>query len=187
MAAMMPTVHKDVSLISLVPKLSGAETAAPLEEFLSSIEGAAKIGRWDDADRLQVAILRLSDNAKAFYNIKLELHAEGTTWEEFKIAFRNRFKDPHTDQYHFTRLQTARQFRKEGPQEFADHCRMLAQKVMCRASDAVAQPNTPRKCRTFVSGKLRRGSNGNPRAISEVWKPSNHGTSHKHSTFSHGG
>jgi hypothetical protein len=38
----MPTVHKDLSLISLVPKWSGAETAAPLEEFLDSIETAAK-------------------------------------------------------------------------------------------------------------------------------------------------
>jgi hypothetical protein len=139
MAAMMPTVHKDLSLISLLPKWSGAEAAAPLEEFLSSIEGAAKMGRWDDANRLQVAILRLSDTAKAFYDAKLELHAEGTTWEEFKTVFRNRFKDPHTDQYHFTRIQTVWQLCNEGPQEFADRCRMLAQKVMCKASDAVAQ------------------------------------------------
>jgi hypothetical protein len=27
-----PTVHKDLSLISLIPKWSGAETAIPLEE-----------------------------------------------------------------------------------------------------------------------------------------------------------
>jgi len=40
-----PTIHKDLSLISLIPKWSGAEAAVPLEEFLSSIEGAAKMGR----------------------------------------------------------------------------------------------------------------------------------------------
>jgi hypothetical protein len=33
-----PTVHKDLSLISLIPKWSGAETGIPLEEFLSVIE-----------------------------------------------------------------------------------------------------------------------------------------------------
>jgi len=45
----------------------------------------------------------------------------------------------HTDQYHFMRLETARQAKNEGPQEFADRCRALAQKVMCKESDPVAQ------------------------------------------------
>jgi hypothetical protein len=94
----MPTVHKDLSLISLIPKWSGAETATPLEEFLSSIEGAARIGWWDDMVRLQVAVLWLLDPAKAFYNASLELHAENTTWERFKNVFRERFKHVHTDQ-----------------------------------------------------------------------------------------
>jgi len=62
----MPTVKKDLSLISFVPKWSGAETAAPLEEFLSSNEGAARIGLWDGTDCLQVASLRLLGPAKTF-------------------------------------------------------------------------------------------------------------------------
>ena len=37
----MPTVRKDMSLISLVPKSPGSETAVPLEEFFSSTEGSA--------------------------------------------------------------------------------------------------------------------------------------------------
>jgi len=63
----VPTVRKDFSLIFFVPKWSGAETSVPLEEFLSSIYRASRIGHWDEADRLQVAILRLADPAKAFY------------------------------------------------------------------------------------------------------------------------
>jgi len=35
-----PTVHKDLSLISLIPKWSGSETGIPLQEFLSSIESS---------------------------------------------------------------------------------------------------------------------------------------------------
>jgi hypothetical protein len=54
-------------------------------------------------------------------------------------VFRERFKDVRTDQYHFMRLQTARQAKHEGPQEFADRCRALARKVMCKESDTVAQ------------------------------------------------
>jgi len=40
MSSGMHTVHKDLSLISLVPKWSGAENATPLE-FLASIDRAA--------------------------------------------------------------------------------------------------------------------------------------------------
>ena len=37
------------------------------------------------------------------------------------------------------KLQTARQAKNEGPQEFGDRCRALAQKVMYKDSDPVAQ------------------------------------------------
>ena len=47
-----PTVHKDLSLVSLVPEWSGAESAISLEEFFSSIEGSANIGHWAEADCL---------------------------------------------------------------------------------------------------------------------------------------
>jgi len=40
-----PTVHEGLSLVSLVPKWSGAETAVPFDEYFASIDGAAKIGR----------------------------------------------------------------------------------------------------------------------------------------------
>jgi hypothetical protein len=74
-----PVVHKDLSLISLVPKWSGSKTGIPLEEFISNIEGAARVGLWEDSDRLQVATLRLCDAAKQFYNGCLDLHASGAT------------------------------------------------------------------------------------------------------------
>jgi hypothetical protein len=38
------------------------------------------------------------------------------------------------------RLQSARQSKDGGPQEFADRCRALAQKIMCKDNDIVAQP-----------------------------------------------
>jgi hypothetical protein len=59
-----PTLHKDLSLISLVPKWSGLESN-PLE-FLDNIESSALIGRWDEADRLKITTLRLTDATKYF-------------------------------------------------------------------------------------------------------------------------
>jgi hypothetical protein len=88
---------------------------------------------------MQIAALKLTVSARTFYNTCLELHAEDATWENLKKAFRERFRDVHTDQYHFIRLQTARQAKHEGPQESADRCRVLAQKVMCKDSNPVAQ------------------------------------------------
>ena len=45
-----PTVHKDISLVSLVPKWSGAEMAVPLDEVFANIDGATQIGRWKQSD-----------------------------------------------------------------------------------------------------------------------------------------
>jgi hypothetical protein len=84
--AVIPVVHKDSSLISLVPKWTGTESAIPLDEFLASIDGAARIGHWSSADQLQIAVLKLQDPAKSIYNTCLELHEEGTTWERFKCV-----------------------------------------------------------------------------------------------------
>jgi hypothetical protein len=133
------TVHKDLSFISLVPKWSGSESAVSLEKFFENIESSAKRGRWHSSDCMQIAALKLTDSARILYNTCLELHAEDATWDKFKKAFRERFREVHTDQYHFMRLQTARQAKHEAPQEFADRCRALAQKIMCKDSDPVVQ------------------------------------------------
>ena len=45
-----PVVHKDLSLVSLVPKWSGSDTSISLEEFFSSIESASRIGKWQERD-----------------------------------------------------------------------------------------------------------------------------------------
>ena len=70
------TVHKGLSLISLVPKWSGLLNAKPLEEFLASIDRAASLGKWQDADCFNIAVLRLAEPAEAFYNSCPELHTK---------------------------------------------------------------------------------------------------------------
>jgi hypothetical protein len=63
-----PIFHKDLSLVSLVSKWSGTETSIPLDEFFNSIEGSSRVGNWQDADKVQVAVLTLADTARKFYN-----------------------------------------------------------------------------------------------------------------------
>jgi len=48
-----PTVRKDLSLISLIPKWSGSDSTNSLEEFISTLEASARIGRWEPKDRLK--------------------------------------------------------------------------------------------------------------------------------------
>ena len=53
--------------------------------------------------------------------------------------FRQRFRDLHNDQFHYMKLHTARRNRGESPQDFADRCRALVQKIVCKFDDPVAQ------------------------------------------------
>jgi hypothetical protein len=107
-----PTVHKELSLVSLVPKFSDSESEVPLEEFISTIESSARMGNWNEADKIEVATLRLAGAAKIFY-VCSDLHEQGVTWQKFKDTFQNRFKDVLTDQFRFTNLQDARQRKNE--------------------------------------------------------------------------
>jgi hypothetical protein len=128
-----------MSLVGLIPKWPGTEKATPLAEFFEAIEGTARIGNWSDADKIQVAVLKLTDTAKAYYSSTQELHASDVKLSQFKAAFRNRFKDVRSDQFHFLQLQMARQRKDETPQEFADRCRSLAQKTIVVTQDLALQ------------------------------------------------
>jgi hypothetical protein len=157
-----PAVHKDLSLNYLVPKWSGTEASVPLEEFFSSIEGSAQIGRWDESDKIRIAVLKLTGAAKLFYNGCPELHEQQVTWETFKAAFSQRFRDVHSDQFHFMQLQTARQKKEESPREFAERCRSMAQKVMCKVDDPVVQRIHTENADRMLLGRFVAGLRGEP-------------------------
>jgi len=108
---------------------------------------------------VQIAVLKLTDQAKLFNSACQELHEEDMTNQKFREVFRQRFKDIHTDQYHYMKLQTSRKGRNEDTQVFADRCPALSQNIMCRVSDPLAQQihreNTKRiLLAIFVTGVL---------------------------------
>jgi len=93
-----PTVHKDFSLISLIPRWSGSDSTNSLEEFISTFEASARIGRWEPKDTVEIASLKLEGSARVFYQGCAELHTRDASWNTFKEVFRKRYKDVHTDQ-----------------------------------------------------------------------------------------
>jgi hypothetical protein len=98
----LQTSTKDLSLVSLVPKWAGTANSGSLHEFFESIEIASRIGNWSDDDMVRIATLKLTDNARLLYNATPALHSPDVTWETFKAAFLDRFRDPRTVQFHFS-------------------------------------------------------------------------------------
>ena len=111
-------------LISLIPNWCGTEKSVSMNEFLELVESSARVGSWNNVDKIQVTILKLTEAAKAFCSSNLELHAIGISWENFKAKFLYRFRDFRSDQCHFMQLPTSRQRKEETPQEFLDRCPM---------------------------------------------------------------
>ena len=138
-ATLRRAATKDLSLVSLVPRWSGGETAPPIGEFFEIIESSAAIGNWSEADRKQICALKLTDAARAFYSATPELRDPAITWQDIKARFLSRFRDVRTVQYHFGQLYMARQRKGETAQEFLDRCRLLARKTVPCVTDPALQ------------------------------------------------
>jgi len=72
------------------------DLAVPIEEFFTSIDGATHIGKLEESDQIMIAVLKLTDAARLFYNGCPELHEKNVTWQMFESVFSQRFKDTHT-------------------------------------------------------------------------------------------
>jgi hypothetical protein len=108
-----------------------------LEELVAIIDGSARIGSWEDTDRIEISILKLAGSARTFYQGCPVLHSEVLTWQIFKEVFRKRYKDVHTDHFHFMKLQTSRQAKNEDPLQFANRCRGLAHKIIPKTDNPI--------------------------------------------------
>jgi hypothetical protein len=54
-----PTVHKELLLISLIPKWTGSEPTNSLEKLILTLEASARIGRREPKDKLENTESRL--------------------------------------------------------------------------------------------------------------------------------
>jgi len=113
------------------------DSAVPIEEFFATIEGASNIGKWEEPDQIRIAVLKLTDAATLFYNGCPELHEKDVRWQRFKNVSSQSLKDTRRPASFYA--VTNRQAEENESQQFADRCRALSQKVVCKISDPVAQ------------------------------------------------
>jgi hypothetical protein len=55
---------KDLSLAALVPKWAGTTKTIPIQVFFESIEEAAQVGCWTQADKIRIAKLKLTPRSR---------------------------------------------------------------------------------------------------------------------------
>jgi hypothetical protein len=103
---------------NLIDFWNGASNSVSGFDFFESVTEAAEMGRLSSKDKVHLVRLKLRGIAKAFYSSQPSLKADDCTYEELRTAFINRFKDKHTDQYNYSRVQTASQEKNEIPEMF---------------------------------------------------------------------
>jgi hypothetical protein len=133
------TTTKDMWIANFVEPWKGDSNSIPVIEFFESINEAAEMGRLSSKDKVRLAQLKLRGTARAFYSAQPQLRADDVSYEEFRTAFINRFKDKHTDQFHYARLQNASQEKNESPEVFLDRLRKLCQRTIRSSENAEAQ------------------------------------------------
>jgi len=98
--------------------------------FFPSVEAASSIGKWQDGDNFEIAVLKLTESEKLFYQRYPERRTPVATY-----TLRQRYKDVHTDQYYYLMLQTAIEGKNEVPHQFVDRYRSLSQKITWKVKE----------------------------------------------------
>jgi hypothetical protein len=135
----MATVTKDMWVSSLVEPWKGDSGSIPVIDFFELINEAAEMGRLSAKDKVRLARLKLRGAARMFYASQPNLRADDIAYADFRAAFVKRFKDKHTDQYNYSRLQNASQERNESPEVFLVRLRKLCQRTIRSSEDPVEQ------------------------------------------------
>ena len=74
-----------------------------------------------------------------FYSAQPQLRADDCTYEEFRTAYVNRFKDKHTDRYHYSGMLNASQEKNDSPDVFLDRLGKLYQRTIRSSGNLVEQ------------------------------------------------
>ena len=124
---------------NLVEPWKGDSSSMSVIDFFEGIDEAAEMGRLTAKDKVHLVKLKLRGVAKLFYSAQPELKADDVTYAALRAAFVTRFKDKHTDRYHYTRVQTASQEKGESPEMFLDRLWKLCQRTVRTSENAVEQ------------------------------------------------
>ena len=92
-----PTIHKELSLIALIPKWPGSEPTNLLEKFILTLESSARIGRREPKNTVEIIALKLeaskvADPASSRFNLCPKFHGKKISWQKFETTLRDRSK-----------------------------------------------------------------------------------------------
>ena len=133
------TATKDMWVANLVDLWRGDSNSISVFEFFESVDEAAEKGRLSTKDKVRLARLKLRGAARLFYSAQPLLKADDVTYGEFRRVFVDRFKDKHTDQFNYSRFQTAVQEKIESPEAFLDRLRKLCQRTIHSSNGPIEQ------------------------------------------------
>ena len=133
------TARKDMWVANLVDPWRGDSNSISVFEFFESVDEAAEMGKLSTKDKVRLARLKLRGADRLFYSAQPLLKADDVTYGEFRRVFVERFKDKHTDQFDYSRLQTAVQEKHESLEVFLDRLRKLCQRTILGSNDPVEQ------------------------------------------------
>jgi hypothetical protein len=103
---------------------------------------------------VRIASLKLKYTARNIFS---------ATRDAFKTALQHRFRDPRSDQFHYTQLQQAKQKPGKSTQDFADRCSSLARKLTPRVADPEAQNVYCEQAERMLLAMNTSGLRSNPR------------------------
>jgi len=91
-----PTIHKELSLIALIPKRPGSETTNHLE-FILTLEASARIGRREPKNTVEIIALKLvasidADPASSRFNLWPKFQMESVAGQNFEPTLTDRSK-----------------------------------------------------------------------------------------------
>ena len=102
---------RDLTVSNLIENWSG-DGPVTVTEFFNKIDRAAKSGNWTDTDKITVAVLKLTGSAALYLNSNEEATRDDTTYQRFREIFIECFKIKHLDQFHYSALQNATQYKR---------------------------------------------------------------------------
>jgi hypothetical protein len=114
----MATATKDMWVENLVQAWKGDSNSIAVHKFFESINEAAKMSRLSCKDTVRLARLKLRGAGRAFYSAQPQLTAHDVPYDNFETTSVTWFKNKHTDQYHYARLQDASHEKNESRDVF---------------------------------------------------------------------
>lgn len=124
-----------IGAVDLVPAFSGSDNSVSIVDFLDYIESAAGIAFWTEAQKLGVARIKLTGQAKAYVKSHPEIKAL-QVWDEFKDSLLRKYQPSQPGVYADYHFRSSMQEADECIDDFATRLRE-------RGEATVVPPRTP--------------------------------------------